>query len=218
MNTKHKTYRRSFITKYRGTYQSRVTIGFKKRDTWRAAPAHFTKHSLLIHDHPVMEDWEEGYMAALAEVATRNCGTVLEIGFGMGISAECIQEHPIEQHIVIEANEGVASRLFDFAEYARSPVTPMVGFWEDETKKIPSGSIDGILFDTYPLSEEELHKNHFFFFKEAFRLLRPGGMLTYYSDEAKDFGEGLQILILHYVQLVHPKIVRIGKTIRCSYR
>ena len=39
---------------------------------------------LNIMDHPVVDDWDEPYMAKLASVATRNGGIVLEIGFGLG--------------------------------------------------------------------------------------------------------------------------------------
>ena len=63
------------------------------------------------------------------------------------------------------------------------------GFWQKTTKKFKKESFDGILFDTYPLKEKEIHKNHFSFFKEAYRLLKKGGILTYYSDESKKFSK-----------------------------
>tara|TARA_Y100000034_G_scaffold123768_1_gene171046 strand:- start:476 stop:799 length:324 start_codon:yes stop_codon:yes gene_type:complete len=63
------------------------------------------------------------------------------------------------------------------------------GFWEDMTKRLKKESFDGILFDTYPLSKKEIHKNHFPFFKEAHRLLKKGGILTYYSDESNKFSK-----------------------------
>jgi guanidinoacetate N-methyltransferase len=171
------------------TRRSRIDIGFSGRDAWRTAPAIYTQHSLTIEGHPVMEDWEESYMLALAEIAAHQGGTVLEVGFGMGIAAQFIQEYPIDRHIIIEANAHVYSLLESFAATALRPVTAIQGFWEQAVKEIPDGSLMGILFDTYPLCEEELHRNHFFFFKEAYRLLAPGGICTYYSDESTEFSE-----------------------------
>ena len=46
---------------------------------------------LIIDGHPVMEQWEKPYMFKLGEVATRNGGCVLEVGFGLGLSATSIQ-------------------------------------------------------------------------------------------------------------------------------
>lgn len=169
------------------SHENRKEIGFKGRATWQDAPARFDEHALTIQGHPVMEDWEEQYMHALADIAAGNGGVILEVGFGMGISARYIQKHPIERHIIIEANRDVYERSVAFAKGAIHPVTPILGFWEEATALLAEGSIDGILFDTYPLSEKEIHTNHFPFFKEAFRLLAPGGTLTYYSDEIDDF-------------------------------
>jgi guanidinoacetate N-methyltransferase len=169
------------------TYQSRITIGFSDKESWRQARAEHSEHALSILGHPVMEDWERPYMEMLATIATERGGTILEIGFGMGISATYIQTHPITEHLVIEANEEVYRSLQVFAQHALQPVIPLLGFWEEITHQLPSGSIDGILFDTYPLRKEDIHANHFPFFTEAYRLLKEGGVLTYYSDEAVEF-------------------------------
>jgi guanidinoacetate N-methyltransferase len=168
------------------TFKTRKDIGFSERESWREATASFDDHTLKIQGHPVMEDWEDSYMRELADIAASGGGIVLEVGYGMGISARYIQRHQVSEHLIIEANMDVFRELQVFAEDAPQSVIPLYGFWEDITSQIPSGSISGILFDTYPLCEED-HVNHFPFFKEAFRLLRPDGVLTYYSDEISDY-------------------------------
>jgi guanidinoacetate N-methyltransferase len=170
------------------TYRNRAHLGFlPERRLWQAAPADFSPHRLTIGGHVVMEEWEASYMQTLAALAGSRGGRVLEVGFGLGLAAGFLQQQGIEAHWIIEANREVFARLGTFAAQARIPVTPLLGFWQEMTREMPEASFSGILFDTYPLSEAEIHRNHFAFFPEAFRLLRPGGVFTYYSDEIDAF-------------------------------
>lgn len=174
------------------TIESRRKIGFPTaREQWGEAPAIYDEHSLRIAGHPVMEDWEQNYMDMLGAIASHTGGTVLELGYGMGLSAQAIQSHDIDSHIVIECHPDVIKKcVSDFRPAVESGKMHIYsGFWQDVTPTMASGSVDGILFDTYPLKEEEIHGNHFWFFKEAYRLLKPGGILTYYSDEATHLQE-----------------------------
>ncbi len=170
------------------TYESRVRIGFvTDRQEWATALAQKSPSTLSIESHPVMEDWETGYMEMLAAFAASKGGRILEVGFGLGLSARAIQKYPIEEHVIIEANADVYKDACIFAAQAPQRTIALLGFWQDVTPTLPDGSFDGILFDTYPLSAEEVHRNHFPFFPEAFRLLKEGGVFTYYSDEVSGF-------------------------------
>lgn len=164
-----------------------AVLYFEKQD-WKNAKATFTDHDLRILGEPVMEDWETPYMKELADIACAGGGVILELGFGMAISANFIQENDITKHIIIEANHDVAEKAREFAKTAKHEVQVLEGLWEEVIEKVADESLDGILFDTYPLSDKELYQNHFFFFPYAFRKLKVGGIFTYYSDEEKDYG------------------------------
>jgi guanidinoacetate N-methyltransferase len=194
-------------------------IDFKKSD-WLNAPAKFTKHDLKIFGCAVMEDWEKPYMKDLAKVACSSGGTILELGFGMAISAKFIQKEKITKHIIIEANKEVADEARKFAKKAKHETLVLEGFWEDMIKKIPNNSLDGILFDTYPLSDKELYQNHFFFFPFAYKKLKKGGIFTYYSDEINTFGK------VHLQKLqkagfkkenINSKVCKISPPKNCEY-
>lgn len=166
----------------------KVDIKFEKKD-WIKAKADFSDKDLKIFGCAVMEDWETPYMKDLADVACRNGGIILEFGYGMGISAEFIQQHNIKKHIIFEANHEVADKAREFGKKAKHTVEVLEGFWEDNIEKIPDDFVDGILFDTYPLSDKELYQNHFNVFPFAYKKLKKGGVFTYYSDEVENFGE-----------------------------
>jgi guanidinoacetate N-methyltransferase len=183
--------------------QGKAVIDYKRGD-WQQAPAVFSEHRLEILGQAVMEDWETPYMERLAAIATMNGGTVLEVGYGMGISAGFIQGHPIERHIIIEANKDVAR---------------LEGLWEDVIENVTDESVDGILFDSYPLSDDELYQNHFPFFSFAFRKLR-GGTFTYYSDEVRTFSRPhiTRLLAAGFNrEQITGQIVRVDPPSGCEY-
>lgn len=152
------------------------------QDDWKSAKAVYSEHDLQILGEPVMEDWEEPYMRVLADIATSQGGTIVEVGYGMGISARLIQAKPIQKHIIIEANKEVASVAREWAASCKYETVILEGLWQEVIGEIADESIEGILFDTYPLTEKELYQNHFSFFTHAFAKLKQGGCFTYYSD------------------------------------
>jgi guanidinoacetate N-methyltransferase len=158
---------------------------------WSNLPATYDAHSLTIAQYPVMADWERPYMERLAAIAASKGGTVLEVGYGMGIAASALQGHDIDSHIVVECHPDVVAKCI---VTHRSAVTSgsmhlMTGYWQDVTPMLAGASIDGILFDTFPVSRQEMMiGTHMFFFEEAYRLLKPGGVLTYFSSEPTTLG------------------------------
>jgi spermidine synthase len=158
-------------------------------EEWARSQARYDDAQLVIDGQQVMQEWERPYMEAMSEVVTETHGDVLEIGFGMGISASYIQARGVRSYTVIECNEDVRARFEAWkARYPGRDLRLVFGTWQDVLGDL--GMFDGIFFDTYPLSEAEFQqyvvKSSTFaehFFEAAAAHLRPGGVFTYYSNE-----------------------------------
>lgn len=152
-------------------------------DKWKNAKANFKETELEILGHPVMQPWEESYMKELADVATKNRGRILEIGFGMGLSANYIQRNKPLEHIIIEANDAVYQKLLDFSKSLEVKIKPINEFWENSVNTFEDEQFDAILFDPYPISLNQLENQRFEFYPHAYRLLKKGGVFTQYFGD-----------------------------------
>jgi len=154
---------------------------------WHTAKASFSTNasSLSILGNPVMEKWEDGYMGELSMTVASMGGRILEIGFGLGLSASHIQKFKnVTEHVIIEFNQEVFKELEIFAQAAKrvgSKVTPKLGDWKNVVPEFEDESFDGILYDAYPLNEAErdIHQFAFICKNNAYRILKKGGILTY---------------------------------------
>jgi len=94
----------------------------------------------------VMMDWEGDIMKASADYVCEGGGDILEIGFGMGISADYIQANSITSHTIVENHPQVIERLKAWAS-GKSNVTIVEGDWY--AVKDSLSTYDGIFYDTW---------------------------------------------------------------------
>ncbi len=112
-----------------------------------------TDDYLVWQGQVVMSRSEEPYFRQLFErlAKDRRPARVLEIGFGLGISANLVQHylHPAEHHIV-EIDTGIYADLVQFA-IARPGVMPCPGDWRTASLAAP---FDLVFYDPFDYSFE----------------------------------------------------------------
>lgn len=94
----------------------------------------------------VMMDWEDSLMSASAAYVTENGGDILEIGFGMGISADYIQSHSISSHTIVENHPDIIPLAQNWAA-DKPDVNIVTGSWYDNLDSL--NTYDGVFYDTY---------------------------------------------------------------------
>ena len=97
-------------------------------------------------DFEVMMDWEDPLMSASAAYVCENGGDILEIGFGMGISAGYMHSHSISTHTIIENHPNIIPKAQAWA-LNKSNVTIITGSWYDVKDSL--STYDGIFYDTF---------------------------------------------------------------------
>lgn len=96
----------------------------------------------------VMHIGEKTTMQKLAEIVTKNGGDILELGFGMHLSADAIQSNPnVTSHTIIEVHPEIYKKALDWAK--DKPNTKiLLGNWIDILPTL-TDKFDGILHDTH---------------------------------------------------------------------
>jgi guanidinoacetate N-methyltransferase len=135
---------------------------------------------LSIDGREVMQAWEEPVMRAMARTITRDRGDVLEVGYGLGISARRILEFGCRSYTVLEPNQLVIERARRWAEGQTIPIETVAGEWPNDAHRLKS--YDGIFYDPYPQTWHE--RTDRYLLEQLRRLrehLRPRGVLTYFG-------------------------------------
>jgi len=94
----------------------------------------------------VMMNWEDSIMSASAAYVCQKGGDILEIGFGMGISAGYIQSHSINSHTICENHSQIIPLALEWAK-DKPNVNIVTSSWYDVRNEL--GTFDGIFYDTW---------------------------------------------------------------------
>ena len=127
----------------------------------------------------IMMAWEHPLMKRHAEIVCQNGGDILEIGFGMGISAQYIQEYDIDSHTIIEIHPEIAEKAREWAE-DKDNIEIIEANWYDVVDELKT--YDGIFYD----AEHDKYKADFY---ELIRpLLKSDGVYTFFNPQ----GDGIK--------------------------
>ena len=144
-------------------------------------------------------------MRAMAAIAGRSGGDVLEIGFGRGVSADFIQGFDVASHTIVEAEPNVVEKYFRpwRRKHADAIIQIHIHKWQE--CDFDPQSFDAILFHAYPLDEAEFFEHivdSVTYAEHAVptmaNLLRPGGRFTYLSNEIDSLSRSHQRLLLRH--------------------
>jgi hypothetical protein len=113
----------------------------------------FTDNAIFIEESiktgAVMHIGEKELMDKLAEIVTVNGGDILEIGFGMHLSADAIQSNPkVTSHTIIEVHPELYGRALEWAKLQKIKTTIILGDWI-ELLPLSNIKFDGVLHDTH---------------------------------------------------------------------
>lgn len=128
---------------------------------------------------PIMTDEEDRLMYESAKVLCSNRGSVLNVGFGMGIIDTYIRENNPKEHTIIEAHPQVCEKAQSMG------FNPICGKWEDVIPTfIDDGRrFDSIYFDTFPFDFEN-EPQWAPFTRLVPRLINDGGIYSYFNGIA----------------------------------
>ena len=141
----------------------------------------FNQDSIIIEnywpdgsDAEVMMDWEDSLMKRHAEVVCENGGDILEIGFGMGMSANYIQAQNPNSHTIVEIHPQVIEKLEEWA--ADKPnVIVVKGSWYDKLGDL--GIYDGVFYDVFGDSDSSKFK------QSIADITKQGSIVTFWNNQ-----------------------------------
>ena len=141
-----------------------------KNLTFESDKIYYTEEDV---EFEVMMSWEDSLMSASAAYVCRDGGDILEIGFGMGISAGYMHSHSISSHTIIENHPEVIPKAQAWAS-GKSNVTIITGSWYDVKDSL--STYDGVFYDTFG-DDDMIH-----FSSSLSSLVKEGGIATWWNN------------------------------------
>ena len=179
---------------------------------WEARSATVRDGTLEIAGQQVMQTWEAPLMERMAQRVCERGGHVLELGFGLGLSAGMI-DGACARHTIVELNAEVAETARRWAGAARTPTRIIEGSWEDVMPRL--GTFDGIFMDTFPIDDAEYERAVVrdatvaeSFFAMASGHLAEGGRMVYYTNEVDSLSRRHQRALLRSFARFEVEVVR----------
>ena len=137
----------------------------------------FLEDKIITEDgQTVMMSWETPVMINMVNQVCKNGGHIIEVGFGMGISATEIQNQSISSHTIIESNPQIYQKALDWV-VGKTNVTII---FDDFSNYIDTTTdkFDGVFFDAFPSEILGIGDDNFtygkVFFDKIKRICNPG--------------------------------------------
>lgn len=109
--------------------------------------------SMCVGDQLIMHKWEIPIMKRMAKIAAGRDKDVLEIGFGMGISATFIQQFGCKSHTLLE----IHPEIYKLAKrWAKNKTAKIIQIDAGIFPRRYSEKFDSILLDTFPLIDPSM--------------------------------------------------------------
>jgi protein arginine N-methyltransferase 2 len=154
----------------------------EKELVFQESKIYFADATSPTGEKAVMMDWEDTIMYASAQYVAENGGNILEIGYGMGISANYIQSFRPKSHTIVEIHPEIA-RVASGWGRKQEGVTILQGDWYKIKSQIEErGPYDGIFYDAYG-DENEQRLIDF-----CLSVLSKGGRFTLWNPLPYPFG------------------------------
>ena len=141
-----------------------------KNLTFESDKIYYTERDV---EFEVMMSWEDPLMSASAAYVCRGGGDILEIGFGMGISAGYMHSHSISSHTIIENHPEVIPKAQAWAS-GKPNVTIITGSWYDVKDSL--STYDGVFYDTF--GDDDM----IYFSSSLSSLVKEGGVATWWNN------------------------------------
>ncbi|QEU62962.1 Rmt2 [Kluyveromyces lactis] len=159
--------------------------------TYLKTDLEYTDDALVTKENRdgVMMDWETDIMSMAAKslVSTRSTDecVVLNIGFGMGIIDNFIQDEKVTKHYICEAHPDVLAKMKETGWFDKENVVILEGRWQSRLNELlDQGEVffDGIYYDTF----SEHYQDMLDLYDVIVGLLKPEGTFSFFNGLGAD--------------------------------